>query len=115
MIVGVALYALLAALFGDVLTWTRSVTVCRQPGSVAYDDGTYSVETLIPTVHLSLNTPPTRAVIGRGGGYGVFVTLSASSDESLKVTCRWSADEVTITEPSGISHTVPATEFTGGR
>jgi hypothetical protein len=115
LVAGVGMYALLAAVNGEVLTWTRTVTVCRQPATVDYGEGIYSVEAHIPTARLSLQSPPVEAVVGRGGGYGVFVTLNSDDDDSLKVTCRWSPEAVTIVEPSGISHSVPTSQFTGGR
>ena len=51
--------------------------------------------------------------IGRVPRYGVPVDLNPST--RTDVICAWSSTGVTITEPNGISHSLPVSVFIGGR
>jgi hypothetical protein len=111
----IVLYALVVVVLGEAPEWATTAQICRQPNTVAYDESSYSVVVRQPSFSLSLSPGPTHAVVGRSGGSsGVFVELNGSTDPD-EVTCRWDPDGVEIIEPNGITHTVPATVFIGGR
>ena len=112
----VAAYAAIALVFGGQVPQASVVaTTCRQPDSVIYADGfAHSVFVLEPARSISLRQTHPRAVVGMDESYGVLVELSESIDPA-KVECRWDAGGVEIIEPTGITHSVPASRFTGGR
>jgi len=109
-------WVLVVAVTGGPPEWDDSSLVCTQPATVTYESGSsYSVFVRTPTLSMSLSQGPRRAVVGRAGGeYGVFLDLLSTSADG-PVVCHWEADAVEIVEPNGVSHRVPATEFTGGR
>jgi hypothetical protein len=113
----VLLYALTAFVFGQTPEWTSATSVCVQPESIAYEQGSsYSVFVREPSLSLSLSPGAPNAVVSRtgDGNYGVYIELNSSIDADA-ATCRWEPDHVVIIEPNGIEHSVPASVFTGGR
>jgi hypothetical protein len=113
----VGVYALWAFGTGRVPETSERREACRQPETVSYDGTTgYAVFVSEPSVSLSLAPSAPRAIVSRigDGSYGVIVELG-SADDAGEVECRWEADGVTIVEPGGIAHVVPADVFSGGR
>lgn len=113
----VVLYALVVFAFGEAPEWTSATSVCTQPESIVYEQGSsYSVFVRKPSLSLSLSPGPPNAVVSRtgDGSYGVYIELNSATDADA-VTCRWEPDHVVIVESNGIEHSVPATVFTGGR
>jgi hypothetical protein len=110
----VLLYAMVVFAFGQTPEWTSATSVCTQPESIVYEQGSsYSVFVRKPSLSLSLSPGPPNAVVSRtgGGSSGVYIELNSAT----AVTCRWEPDHVVIVESDGIEHSVPASVFTGGR
>ena len=99
---------------GEVPMWTTTTKACSQPKDIDYGGGTYGVYVSKPRVVLAMGTPRSVAVVGRSGGYGDTIELHGATD-GAELTCRWDAGGVEIRESSGVSHTVPAAVFAGGR
>lgn len=99
---------------GEVPTWTTTTKACSQPSNIDYGDGTYGVYVWKPKIVLAMGTPQSVAVVGRSGSNGDTIELHGSTD-AAQLTCRWDADGVEIRESTGVTHTVPASVFTGGR
>ncbi len=113
----VLLYALSVFALGQTPEWTSATSVCVQPESVVYEQGSsYSVFVRKPSLSLSLSPGPPNAVVSRtaDGSYGVYIELNSATDTDA-VICRWEPDHVVIVESNGIEHSIPATVFTGGR
>lgn len=111
------LYALVVVVFGEAPEWTSATSVCTQPESIVYEQGSsYSVLVRKPSLSLSLSPGPPNAVVSRAGdgSYGVYIELNSATDAD-DVTCHWEPDHVVIVESNGIEHSVPASVFTGGR
>jgi hypothetical protein len=113
----VLLYALVVFAFGEAPEWTTATSVCTQPETIVYEQGSsYSVFVREPSFSLSLSPGPADAVVSRtsDGSYGVYVELNSATD-AREVTCRWESNHVVIIEPDGIEHSIPSSSFTGGR
>lgn len=111
------LYALTVFVVGEAPEWTSATSVCTQPESIVYEQGSsYSVFVRKPSLSLSLSSGPPNAVVSRAGdgSYGVYIELNSAKDAD-EVRCRWEPDHVVIVESNGIEHSVPASVFTGGR